>query len=177
MDGFALTAQQRAEVEEVLRACQEVRQYRRLLALLQVDQGRPVAAVARTLRVSRQSVYAWLHAYRNAPHPETLAERPRSGRPPVWADLPGLLETWLAQSPEAQGYYASTWTVPLLQEQVRHVRGRAVGERTVREALHALGYTWKRARYVLEPDPAQGEKGDPHPSSPGAPGASERGAG
>ncbi len=177
MDGFSLTAQQRVKVEEALRACQEVRQYRRLLALLEVDQGRPVAAVAQSLQVSRQSVYTWLHTYQRAPQPEALAERPRSGRPPEWVELPSLLETWLAQSPQAQGYAATLWTVPLLREQVQHARGRAVGERTVREALHALGYTWKRARYVLAPDPAKGEKGGPDTAAGGPPGAPERSAG
>ncbi len=159
MDRFALTAQQRREVEGALKQCHEVPLYRRLLALLEVDQGRPVAAVAQALSVSRQSVYGWLRTYQGSGHLETLAEHPRSGRPTRWEEgLRELLRRWLAEAPDAHGYEATTWTVPLLQEQVRHVRGWPVGENTVRRQLHALGYTWKRARYVLEADPAWGKK-------------------
>jgi transposase len=40
--------------------------------------------------------------------------------------------------------------------------GYAVGERTIRRALHRLGYRWKRPRYVLgRPDPAYAEQRGP----------------
>ena len=178
MDRFALNARQREEVEGALVHCHDVRLYRRLLALLEVDQGRPVAQVARSLMVSRQSVYGWLQAYRTCACPAALAEQPRPGRPSWWDDdLRELLREWLAQSPDAHGYLATTWTVPLLQEHLRHVRGQSFGKNTLRRELHALGYSWKRSRYVLEPDPERGEKDRPDTPLLGAAGAPERGVG
>lgn len=178
MQHFALTAPQRQEVQHALVRCESVRRYRRLLALLEVDRGRPVVEVAGDLQVSRRSVHEWLRAYRVQGSVEGLAEGTRPGRPSRWdADLRAGLERLLGQSPESAGYAATTWTVPLLQEELRHRHGQQLAEDTVRRALHRLGYTWKRARYVLEPDPERGEKGASDTGLPGAPGAPQRGAG
>jgi len=50
--------------------------------------------------------------------------------------------------------------VPLLRAELA-AAGVAAGERTVRRALHRLGWRWKRPKYVLgRPDPAyEGKKG------------------
>jgi hypothetical protein len=58
---------------------------------------------------------------------------------------------------------ANVWTVPLLQEHLRHEGWRPFGDRTLRRELHDLGYTWKGSRFVLAPDPEL-EKKTPDPS-------------
>lgn len=177
-DRFALTARQRRKLAQALGQSPEGRYYRRLLALREVDQGRPVVEVARSLEVSRQSVHTWLQIYRHTRSLEALVDQPRSGRPPRGDEaLREQLEEWLEQSPQAYGYQATIWTVPLLQEQVRKTCHQTLGETTLRQQLHALGYTWKRSRYVLAPDPERGEKAAPDRGAPGPPAASERGAG
>jgi transposase len=51
--------------------------------------------------------------------------------------------------------------VPLLRAELA-AAGHAAGERTIRRALHRLGWRWKRPKYVLgRPDPAYGEKKPP----------------
>jgi transposase len=51
--------------------------------------------------------------------------------------------------------------VPLLQTELAQA-GYHVGARTIRRALHRLGYRWKRPQYVLgRPDPAYAEKRGP----------------
>jgi transposase len=79
--------------------------------------------------------------------------------------IPFLRDTTLAwlkdlmrQRPEARGYFANQWTVPLLQEELFHGTGRYVSADTIRRSLDRLGYVWKRARYVLAPDPEKGKK-------------------
>lgn len=68
--------------------------------------------------------------------------------------LTGLLD----QDPQSRGDQATGWTVPLLRTELAQA-GYAVGGRTIRRALHRLGYRWKRPRYVLgRPDPADAEK-------------------
>src|SRR5437588_787451 len=63
MDGFTLTGWQRRRLERQLREADDVPLYRRTAALLEVARGRSAAEVARTLGVSRQSVYNWVAAY------------------------------------------------------------------------------------------------------------------
>lgn len=175
---LGLTARERRGLAQALAQCQEARHYRRLLALQELDRGRPIAAVARSLEVSRQSVHTWIQTYRRTRSFAALADRPRSGRPSRWNEaLRSALEAWLEHSPQRYGYPATVWTVPLLREQLRHAYGQSLADATVRRELHALGYTWKRARYRLVPDPARGKKAAPPVGSSGAPGAPQRGAG
>ncbi len=164
MDEFRLTAAQRRRLRGELERTRDARLYRRLLALLEVDQGRPVSEVARSLGVTRQSVHNWLRDYRDQPRVESLRDQPRPGRPSLWNDsLRGALRALLKESPRGHGYWANVWTVPLLQEHLRHERDLSLGEKTLRRELHQLGYTWKRSRYVLAPDPER-EKKTPNPS-------------
>lgn len=177
-DQRALSARQRRALAEALGQSPESRYYRRLLALREVDQGRPVAEVARSLEVSRQSVHTWLQTFHRTGSLEALADQPRAGRPPrTEVELGEQVKAWLAESPQTYGYEATIWTVPLLQEHLRKACDQAFGETTLRRWLHALGYTWKRSRYVLAPDPERGEKAGAHSGAPGPAGAPERDSG
>lgn len=159
MDQFRLTRKQRRELQHSLAHCNDRRLYARLLALRQIDEGCSILHVARVLGVSRQSVYNWLRACRETGRLDVLKDRPRPGRPSLWEPrLGGRLEELLRQSPQEHGYFAGDWTVPLLAEHLRHLWGQEPSSHTLRRQLHALGYTWKRSRYALEPDPQQEKK-------------------
>jgi transposase len=177
MSRLNLTPRQRRRLRRQLTQAQDVRLYRRTLAVLEFDRGRPVAELADLLGVTRQSVYNWATAYARDLDPAALADEPRAGRPPV---LGSAAEEWLplllAHSPQYLGYAASDWTVPLLQAALHDDTGRGVSPDTVRRALHRLGYIWKRPRYVLAPDPLR-EKKTPHPAADPGPAAAECGAG
>jgi transposase len=174
MDGIQLTGRQRHQLEQALARCHDKRFYRRLLALRQIDQGCSISQTARTLGISRQSIHHWLLAYGNNGCFDGLEDRSRSGRPSFWDQLPGegVVEL-LSQSPEDLGYFAMNWTVPLLAEHLRHTVGREPSRSTLRRRLHTLGYTWKRPRYVLDPDP-QLEKKTPYSVEIGPFAAAER---
>lgn len=159
MDGWDLTSRQRKRLERVLHETCSARVYRRALAMLEVNHGMPVEDVAKMVGVSRQSVYNWLSRYDSAKCSGSLADQPRSGRPGIWT---AGRKTWLGYlmqiCPTTRGYFANTWTVPLLQEELFHCTGRTVSEDTIRRELSRLGYVWKRSRYVLLPDPDQEKK-------------------
>lgn len=90
---------------------------------------------------------------------------PRSGRPSLWTEQrQAWLNDLMRVRPEARGYFANTWTVPLLQEELFHCTGETVSEDTIRRALRRLGFVWKRTRYVLLSDPEREKK---TPNSPG----------
>jgi transposase len=159
MDDWHLTAKQRKQLECTLHRTCDARVYRRTLAILEVSRGLSVDEVAIMLGVSRQSVYNWMLQYNSAEGAASLEDRPRSGRPRL------LTEEWQAwlidlmrQHPDARGYFANAWTVPLLEEELFHCTGQRIAADTIRRSLSQLGYVWKRSRYVLAPDPEHEKK-------------------
>jgi putative transposase len=156
-----LTPSERAELEAAAAAEPRVRRWKRYQAILLRAEGQTVTAVATALRCSVASVYAWTAAWRRAgvagqqegPHGGGQAKLGTAGE----SVLTGLL----GADPQTHGHQTTGWTVPLLRTELA-AAGYAVGERTIRRALHRLGYCWKRPRYVLgRPDPAYAEKKGP----------------
>jgi len=156
-----LTDQDRNTLEAAAAAEPRVRRWRRYQAVLLVAAGQPPATVAQSLHCSRASVYAWVAAWREA----GLVGLQEGAHGGGWRKLDAagetLVQALLATDPQSHGHQATGWTVPLLQGELAHA-GYVVGTRTVRRALHRLGYRWKRPQYVLgRPDPAYAEKRGP----------------
>lgn len=159
MNGIRLTSMQHAHLQRQLEYSEDVRVYRRTLAILEHDAGIPIVRIAENMNVDRGSVHRWIAAFRESLSPCSLLEKPRNGRPRLWTDahsqwMQALLET----SPEELGYFAVNWTVPLLREHLRESIGQNVSDDTIRRGLAALGYVWKRPRYVLAADPDRDKK-------------------
>lgn len=174
---LTLTRWQRRRLQRVLEQTPDARLYRRTLAILEIARGKPAAQVARTLGVSRRIVYYWLEDYAQRHDPADLALGHSPGRPTLWTEeARALLQELLAGSPTARGYYAVNWTVPLLQEELRHGTGARFADDTIRRELRRLGYVWKRPRYVLDPDPELEKKTADPTANPG-PATAQRSAG
>jgi transposase len=158
MTRLKLSRWQQRQLQRQLKDTQTARVYQRTLAILEYSRGQPIAQIATLLRVSRQSVYNWIEAYRQAPVPTALHDADRPGRPSLWTeDLRTLLQALLNQTPDERGYFAVNWTVSLLQEEIEHCTKERLADDTIRRELDRLGYVWKRSRYVLDPD-AEREK-------------------
>jgi transposase len=156
-----VTETQRLELEAAAAAEKGGRRWRRHQAVLLLAEGQAPAAVARTLRCSRASVYAWAAAWRREGVAGLRDGDHGGGKVKLDAGAEGVLTGRLGEDPQARGYQATGWTVPLLRRELAQA-GCQVGDRTVRRALHRLGYRWKRPRYVLgRPDPAYAEKRGP----------------
>jgi transposase len=134
------------------------RAWRRYRALELLGDGRPPGAVATALGCCLSSVYNWAAAWRRHGLAGLVKQR-HAGGPRRLAGTPeGRLDALLASDPQAAGYQASGWTVPLLQAELAKA-GTAVSERTIRRTLHRRGWRRKRPKYVLwRPDPAYAEK-------------------
>lgn len=143
--------------------------FRRLLALWHIGQGRSIPEVAQWLQVDRRSVYRWLERFVTSGDLAALEDQRGQGAFPNWdEDCEALLETALARRPAQLGYPANRWTVPVLQAVLAGYHPEcAPSASTVRRHLKALGYVWKRFRYVLLPDPEAEKKTPDSPPDPG----------
>jgi transposase len=156
---LTVTVGERAALQAAQARNSAVRHWRRYQAVLLRAEGMPVALVAQALACTETSVYNWVAAWRAA-GVTGVAEGGHPGKarrlePAAEALLEELLT---AGDPQAQGYAATGWTVPLLRTELS-TRGWEASERTIRRTLHRLGWVWKRPKYVLgRPDPAYAEK-------------------
>jgi transposase len=153
-----LTAAERGLLRTVARHSPVSREARRALALLDLDRGESVAAVARRYQVCRDTVYEWADRLRRADRPagRRLADSPRSGRPAATrAAVERLLRGLLRADPRRLGYRHPVWTAGLLRHHLGRRHGVAASVSTVRRALRRLRYRWKRPRFVLS-------RRDPH---------------
>jgi transposase len=177
MSQVRLTSWQRHRLRRQLAEAEDVGLFRRTLAILELDYGRPAADIARMLGVSRQTVYNWLEAYTEAGSPTALEDhRGRGHYLLLDEDAEHLLEALLARSPQELGYPHVSWTVPLLREALGIATGQRVSEDTVRRTLRRLEFVWKRPRYDFDPDPER-EKKTPYPPADPGPAAAQRRAG
>ena len=149
MGKLGLSAYQRQMFRRLLREATDVRLYRRVLAILEVDRGSPVNEVARLLNVSGQSIYNWIERFQHQGSEAALADRYGVGRPSLWtAKRQARLRAVLDSSPQAWGYLAADWTVPLLQEQLARCTGEWFSEDTVRRELPSAEFDWFRGALI-----------------------------
>ena len=151
MVALRLTARDRETLSAKARSSTDARETRRALALLDLDAGEAPTKVAVRYRVSRSTVYEWAARWGDTdrPRPDRLRDADRSGRPPDTRDAVGAaVADLLPTAPTAHGYRHPAWTTPLLLAHLRR-QGVRASDTTVRRALHALGYRWKRPRFVL----------------------------
>lgn len=147
------------QVRRAIRRTHDARLARRLMAVLQVLDGASPQRVARLMGVSRRSVYGWVRRLSQQGDPEALADRPRSGRPPLLSARELKHLQWLlTRSPQQFGFVCTEWTTAVLRAQLQREGRQEVSEDTLRAALHRLGYVWKRPRYTLALDSEREKK-------------------
>jgi len=167
MSQLNLTSWQRCRLRRQLSATEDVRLFRRTLAVLEFDHGRPAADIARMLGVTRQSVYNWVEAYTGVGDPAALEDHRGHARLPLLdEDAEHFLDSLLDISPQEVGYPHTSWTVPLLLEALGIATGLRVSDDTLRRALRRLDFVCKRPRYDFDPDPLREKKTAHPPANP-----------
>lgn len=163
-----LTDAERAELDAAVADERRVRLWRRYRAVQLLADGLTPPAVARALGCSPSSVYNWATSWRDGGLLGLRGRGHGGGRArALGGEGERVLEDLLGQDPQARGHRATGWTVPLLVGELA-AAGYPVGERTVRRALHRLGWRWKRPKFVLgRPDPAYEAKKRPSPRGRG----------
>jgi transposase len=134
-----LTAEERVALLAAQRKRPGIRHWRRYQALVLRGEGLTVAQVAPALSCTETSIYNWTAAYRRA-GVDGVEEGTRPGaarRLDVAGDT--ALHALLSEGdPQAHGYRATGWTVPLSQTELGRQGWRA-SLHTIRRSLHRLG--------------------------------------
>ena len=116
MEHLKLKAKDRAYLEEVIRGGKiSSRVYKRARALLALDSGESLAAIAEDLRVHRVTVKAWRDGYKETGL-AILQDAPRTGRPTMLDGLQRAKITALACTDSPDGH--SQWSLRLLADKV-----------------------------------------------------------
>jgi transposase len=137
MKGLYWAEAQRQLLEAELKCTSDAAVFRRALALLEVDSGRTAQDLAKTLQI-----------------------QPGQGRPQIWdEEINDLIHSALANPPPALGFTANSWTLPLLHRLLFTLfPQKKISTDTLRRRLKENGYSWKRFRYTLKPDPEAEKK-------------------
>jgi transposase len=150
---FQLQPHERRTLSRIAGSVLTAKELTRAQALLWLDEGETVEAVAQRLRVSRQTVYNWFMRFRQRSDQDLrarLQDAPREGRPPTALGIiDPLLEEVIDTDPRVHGYRHTVWTAALLQHYLRKVHGLVVCRRSIGLAIARLGIRWKRPRHVL----------------------------
>jgi putative transposase len=89
--------------------------FKRATALLELDRGKTLTAVAETIGVSRVTVMAWRDKYKEQGS-KSLEDAPRSGRPPEISGRQRAKITALACSEPPAGH--ARWNLRLLADKI-----------------------------------------------------------
>jgi transposase len=126
----------------------------RIHMVLLSSRGYAVPQIAAIFECDEATVRTWLARF-EAAGVDGVRDRPRSGRPPkADAGAREAIDQALDQAPSAGGYLAGYWTVAMLAAHLLTSCGLALSRTTLRRALRALDYGWRRPRHELRRDPA-----------------------
>jgi transposase len=127
----------------------EVRRRANVIRLLHL--GKKPAEVAEVMAISVVSVYGWHERWRSAGL-EGLADKPRSGRPPLaTAAYCAQVEEVMATDPSQFGYTFTVWTVARLIAHLAQTTEITLSEDTFRSLLKEHDYVYRRPKHDLKP--------------------------
>jgi transposase len=145
-----LQRRQRESLERKRRSHPDLAVRRRAAIVLMSAEEWPVADICEAVGVTRMTVTntrtRWLEYGLRG-----LADRPRSGRPPV-ADgeyLAALLDA-VNTPPGDLGYAFGVWTSGRLAAHLQRRLGKTLSPQRVRVHLRAMGYVWARPKHTLK---------------------------
>ena len=122
---------------------------RRANAMLLLHAGTNKAKVARTLSLSRSTLYDWIRRYESYGEAGLIPEPPGAPEQTVSESLCAYLLELVSQLPSTYGYGRSRWTSEMLAQQLESGLSVSIHPSTVRRLLPKLGIRWNRARPTL----------------------------
>ena len=144
-----MISEQMTQLKHLMRTHSDPRLRQRAHAVLLVGEGRSVREVARWFATATHCVRSWRDRF-CAEGAVGLQDRARRGCPPKLdaAARQFLVET-VERSPGDFGLPMTVWTLPDLQRLLAQARQIQVSLATIRRALHAAGFGYRRPRHDL----------------------------
>jgi transposase len=131
-------------------AAGDLRLVRRISSLMALARNEPVAEVADTYSVVRQTVYDWLKAFLLLGE-DSLVYQKSSGRPPrLTKTQRRRLAELIEAGPQEAGFLTACWTSLLIQQLILREFGVLYNRHYVCELLHNLGFSFQKARFVSD---------------------------
>jgi transposase len=157
LDFFSLNPVQVWELRELTRTAPGRIACRALMVLWRAE-GLTTLEIAQRLDCHRDTVSLWVDRFHSLGL-VGLQDEPRSGRPPkLDAALREQVETALDHAPPEEDQPCACWTLPRLRALLA-ARAPSFGVDTLRAAVHALGFRWRRPRlWAHKEDPETFEK-------------------
>jgi len=155
---ITLSEEKRHELEKY-RVHASKRNSEKALMVLMNSEGKTAVTISRILKRHPHTVRLWLKRYQK--HGITGLDRLYSpGRPNLLREeTKRHIEELLERSPVEFGYKTNLWTVSLMVDYMRTLKGFVVSEDTVERSLKDMEYTYKRiALSVSENAPSKEEK-------------------
>ena len=150
----SLTASERASLERQVRLrTGPAGVARRAAIILRSARREKVPALAKAVGLSENTVRKWLRRFEDC-RLEGLAERPRSGRPPVYCEVErGRLIQLALTPPKKLGKPFCHWTLDRLHQHLGD-EGCSMQRAQIHRVLRAEGVKWQKERtWFASPDP------------------------
>jgi putative transposase len=130
----------------------------RIRMVLLSSRGYSVPRIAEIFECDEATVRGWLERFAGE-GVAGLCDRPRAGRPrKADAAAREVIRQQVETSPAEAGYLFGCWTVATLAAHLAAAVGLRVSQATVRRALLALGFRWRRPKHALPQDPQAASK-------------------
>lgn len=149
---------ERRRMKKAIQSTKDKNYARRLIALMQLHEGKTIVEVCRITGAARSSVGRWINWFTQGGL-EALCSLP-VGRPPRLPvrEMCAMLTVLIQFTPQDFGYQRSRWSTELLTMQLNELFQSTVASSTVRRWLPSLGIVWRRAAPTLnirDPDKEQ----------------------
>jgi transposase len=148
--------EERATIEQLARSrTAPARTVERARIVLLSRYGNSVEEIEQTLGVCPATVRVWLNRF-NREGIEGLADRPRSGRPPVYTpEQVGEVVAASLTAPQALGLPFASWTLDRLAAYLAEEKNLPIKRSRIGEILTAEGLRWREQEtwFGERPDP------------------------
>jgi len=149
--GIRLTRQERARLQEIAESDGLSKQARsRVMQVLLSDAEHSAEKVAEILGISDRTVVNTRQRWRKKSF-NSLADAPRSGRPP--RATPQYLRQLCSdaqKNPMDLGFAFGRWTCPRLAEYMKQNTGIEMSAGWIGELLHTHGFVWRKSKLTIQ---------------------------
>lgn len=144
-----LTATEQRQLSRLVRSNEDARIVRRAQMIRLSSQGKKTTEIAQMWSVKVATVLRTIHNF-NAEGLNSLADKPRKGRPPKTTNrYVSLLKEIVQKSPRDFGYRFSNWTLARLREHLGCQTGILLNPRYLSQLMAKERIVYRRPKHVM----------------------------